>query len=112
MAHLLTYRLKVTTGQYQHQTFRAITMIRGGLVSMLYDKTADLSISAVEPEASLTLMNTDMERISTGFQFVHDLWANIIEIALATYLLERQLGPACAIPLGIAIREYLFLAHK
>ena len=79
---------------------------------MIYEKTADLGINAVEPEVSLTLMNADIERISTGFQFVHDLWANIIEIALATYLLERQLGPACAIPVGVAIRGCLFPTRK
>ncbi|KAK2786100.1 hypothetical protein FQN52_007979 [Onygenales sp. PD_12] len=95
--------IAISTGQYQHHTFRAITMIRGGLVSFVYDKTASLAVNAVEPGASVTLMNTDMEKISAGFQFAHDLWASLIEIALATYLLERQLGAVCAIPLGVAI---------
>ena len=83
-------------------------MIRGGLISLLYGKTADLPINAVQPEASLTLMNADIERISNGFQFAHDLWANIIEMALATYLLERQLGPSAAIPVGVAVRKLCF----
>ncbi|KAK2813402.1 hypothetical protein FQN50_000718 [Emmonsiellopsis sp. PD_5] len=95
--------IAISTGQYQHHTFRAITMMRGGLVSLVYDKTASLAVNAVEPGASVTLMNTDMEKISAGFQFAHDLWASLIEIALATYLLERQLGAVCAIPLGVAI---------
>ncbi|PGH17633.1 hypothetical protein AJ79_00994 [Helicocarpus griseus UAMH5409] len=103
-AYAIVYSgIALTTGQYQHHTFRAITMMRGGLVSLIYNKTASLGINAVEPGSSVTLMNTDMERISAGFQFTHDLWANLIEIALATYLLYLQLGPVCAIPLAVAI---------
>ncbi len=74
-------------------------------MSMLYRKTADLSITAVDPAASLTLMSADIERIVSGWQFMHEIWANIVEIALAIWLLERELGVACVIPVGVAIGE-------
>lgn len=72
---------------------------------MLYAKTTDLSITAVDPAASLTLMSADIERITTGWQVMHEIWANMIEIALAIYLLQRQLGAACVIPIGVAVGE-------
>ncbi|UPL03089.1 hypothetical protein LCI18_014023 [Fusarium solani-melongenae] len=93
----------VTTGQYQHLTYRAITMARGQLITMLYDKATDIDITAADPTAALTLMSADIERIDTGWRTAHDVWANLVEIAVAVYLLERQLGVVCLIPVGAAI---------
>jgi ATP-binding cassette, subfamily C (CFTR/MRP), member 1 len=94
-------------GQYQQMTYRAITMARGGLVSMLYGKTTEVSSTAVDATASLTLMNADIERIYTGWQTMHEIWANTIEIGIAMFLLERQLGIACTIPIGVALISLL-----
>jgi len=103
-AYALVYiGIAITTGQFQHLTYRAITMVRGGLISMLYTKTTDLSITAVDPSASMILMSADIERITTGWQTMHEMWASLIEVALAIYLLERQLGAACAVPIGVSI---------
>ena len=78
-------------------------MARGGLISMIYNKMTRLKVTAVDPAASLTLMSADIERIVTGWQTMHEIWANLIEIALAIYLLERQLGVACVIPVAVAL---------
>jgi hypothetical protein len=40
------------------------------------------------------------------------VWSNALEIALAMYLLERQLGVACVIPIGVAIGKLLYLSHQ
>ncbi|KAH6703299.1 multidrug resistance protein MDR [Leptodontidium sp. MPI-SDFR-AT-0119] len=95
--------IAVCTGQVQHLTYRTITMARGGLIAMLYSKTADLSASSIEPSASVILMSADIERITTGWERIHELWANLIEIALAIYLLQRQLGVACTVPVAVTI---------
>lgn len=88
-------------------TVRATTMARGQLISMLYDKATDMSITAANPTAALTLMSADIERIDTGWRTAHDVWANLIEIVIAVYLLGRQLGLACLIPVGAAICKLL-----
>lgn len=107
-AYFLVYTgIAITTGQYQHLTYRAITMARGGLVSMMFAKTSSLKANAADPATSLTLMSADIERITNGWQTMHEIWANLIEIALAIYLLERQLGAACAIPIAVAIVSFL-----
>ena len=106
-AYLLVYcGIAITSGQYQHLTYRAITMARGGLISNLFTKTSTLKVNGIDPAASLTLMSADIERIVTGWQTMHEMWANLIEIALAIYLLARQLGVACVIPLGVAIGKF------
>lgn len=103
-AYLLVYLgIAVTMAQYQHWTYRSITMARGGLVAMLFAKTSLLKSDDVDPSASLTLMSADIERITNGWQTMHEIWANIIEIGVAIYLLERQLGAACGIPVGVAV---------
>ena len=103
-AYFLVYSgIAITTGQYQHLTYRAITMARGGLISLMFAKTSSLKANAADPATSMTLMSADIERITNGWQTMHEIWANLIEIALAIYLLERQLGAACVIPIGVAI---------
>lgn len=103
-AYFLVYTgIAITTGQYQHLTYRAITMARGGLVSMMFAKTALVKANGADPASSLTLMSADIERITNGWQTMHECWANVIEITLAIYLLGRQLGGACGIPIGVAI---------
>ncbi|KAL8722266.1 MAG: hypothetical protein Q9225_001213 [Loekoesia sp. 1 TL-2023] len=107
-AYFLVYcGIAVTSGQYQHLTYRAITMARGGLISMMFDKTPLVQANGADPASSLTLMSADIERITNGWQTMHECWANVVEVAVAIYLLERQLGVACVIPLGVAIVSFL-----
>ncbi|CAJ2506119.1 Uu.00g002490.m01.CDS01 [Anthostomella pinea] len=107
-AYVLVYvGIAVATGQYQHRTYRAITMIRGGLISMLYHKATDLALKDVDLASSITLMSADIERIVTGMETGHEVWANSIEVALAIYLLSRQLGEACTVPIGVAVVSLL-----
>lgn len=107
-AYLLVYiGIAATMGQYQHRTYRAITMLRGGLISIIYRKTATLSLKDIDPAASMTLMSADMERIVQGWQTLHEIWANAAEVAIAIYLLERQLGVACVVPVVVSIMSLL-----
>lgn len=92
-------------GQYQHMTYRGITMVRGILVTMLYNKASSLRSNETNPTNSLTLMSADVERITQGWQTMHEIWANSAEIALAIYLLDRQLGISCVVPVCVALGE-------
>ncbi|OOQ90525.1 putative ABC multidrug transporter [Penicillium brasilianum] len=103
-AYILVYTgLAVSMGQYQHNTYRGITMVRGILVTMLYKKASSLTLNEADPANSLTLMSADVERITQGWQTMHEIWANSAEIGLAIYLLERQLGISCVVPVCVAL---------
>ena len=107
-AYIIVYMgIAITMAQFQHWTYRSITMARGGLISMLFNKTTLVKPNDVDPSSSLTLMSADIERITTGWQHMHEIWANSLEVALAIYLLERQLGAACAIPLSVAVGMFM-----
>jgi ATP-binding cassette subfamily C (CFTR/MRP) protein 1 len=78
-------------------------MVRGTLVSLIFNRTLDLSITAVSGSAPLTLMSTDVERITSGLFYLHESWANLIQIGVVMYLLERQLGAGCVAPILLSI---------
>jgi len=80
-------------GQYQHVCYRSITMVRGGLISMLTRKTTDLSIRDVDPASSITLMSADVERIVQGWQTMHEMWANLAEVLHSTQYVLLPMGP-------------------
>ena len=51
--------MAVSNGSYEHMTYRFVTMVRGTLVSMIYAKAVDLSITALDESAAVTLMASD-----------------------------------------------------
>lgn len=81
-------------------------MIRGAIVSMVYKKACALNLKDADPAESVTLMSADVERIVQGWQTMHEMWANVAEIALAIFLLERELGVACVVPVGVTIGAF------
>jgi ATP-binding cassette subfamily C (CFTR/MRP) protein 1 len=76
------------------------------LVSAIYDKTMEISITALENSQAVSLMSTDLQQIVDGLKFVHELWANVIQIAVATWLLSREIGVACVAPLVVSLGIY------
>lgn len=36
---------------------------------------------------------------------LHELWANIAQVAIATYLIETQVGVACVAPIAVTLGE-------
>lgn len=93
-AMIIYLGLAITTASSQHKTFRLITMLRASIVPLVYRHTMRLDVGAARGSAALTLMSVDVERISSGLQYVHEVWASPIDIGLALWLLKRQLGVA------------------
>ena len=86
-------------------------MMRGSLVSLIYDKALTLDSFAetteFSPSSTLTLASTDVETIYNGLIQMHEVWSNLIEIAIAIYLLERQLGVACVMTVSLSLGKPL-----
>ncbi|PWY72279.1 putative multidrug resistance-associated protein [Aspergillus heteromorphus CBS 117.55] len=103
-AYLLVYLgIAISTAVYWRQAYRLITTVRAGLISMIYQQTTRLTSNDVKDTAALTLMGTDVERICTSFRLLHETWASVIEVAIALYLLERQIFLVCLVPAGITV---------
>lgn len=66
-------------------------MVRGSLVTLIFEKTLRMSTSAVADASAITLMSTDIERIGNGLIDMHETYSNLIEVVLALWLLARLL---------------------
>ena len=52
---------------------------------------------------AITLMGTDVERIVNGMQFFHEVWGSLLDVAIASWLLSRQLFLACLVPIILVV---------
>ena len=93
--------LAICTASYEHLLNRCLTKIRGGLITLMYTKTIDLSLTALDESSALTLMSADVEMITKSLFAFHDLWAALIEVGIAIYLLYILLGIACIAPAAV-----------
>jgi ATP-binding cassette, subfamily C (CFTR/MRP), member 1 len=55
----------------------------------------------------VALMGTDVERIVSGMQKLHEVWASLLDIGIATWLLEKQLSLACIAPIVVVAGMYI-----
>ncbi|CAM1501184.1 Fc.00g103460.m01.CDS01 [Cosmosporella sp. VM-42] len=104
-AYFLVYTgIAVSTGQYEWCVHRTATVMRGSIVGLIYEKALSLDVTSpsVSPEGALTLVGTDTGTITAGVIVLHDTWAGLLEIGLAIYLIQRELGAASAMPIAVA----------
>ncbi|KAG4443174.1 hypothetical protein IFR05_001316 [Cadophora sp. M221] len=100
----LIYTGIATSGAiYWYLQERAMYMMRGVLASAVYRKTIQAKLSAADDSAALTLMSADVERIIQGLLSIHELWANTIEVAIASWLLARLIGASFVAPLIVVV---------
>lgn len=86
-------------------------MIRGGLISMLYHNVLNMDTMKTSKSAPVALMSMDMEKIAFGLQTIHQTWAGLLEVALAIWLLERQLGLAVVGSVLVSFGEISAFLH-
>lgn len=100
---LIYVGVALSSALYSYYNQRAVYMMRGCLASAIYKKTTESKLTAADDAAAVTLMSTDLERIVRGSQFVHETWANVLEVAIGSWLLEKQLGTAFVCPLIVIV---------
>ncbi|KAK3386815.1 ABC transporter [Podospora didyma] len=98
-AVFIYFGVAVSTALYWYCHERFICMTRGGLVAAIYQSLTQLRTVDVHDSAAVTLMSTDIERIRIGLLNLHEFWGSSVEVALASWLLYRQLGVAFVAPL-------------
>lgn len=105
--------LQITNGWYRHKQYRLITMIRGGLVSMIYTKTLSAERTSIPESEATSLMSADIERICASLGDLQELWAALIELAVGLWLLYRQVDLAMLTVAGLSLGLFgLILASQ
>jgi ATP-binding cassette subfamily C (CFTR/MRP) protein 1 len=91
--------------------FRAMTKIRGALVTSIYKKMLTVRAETTNSSAAVSLMSTDVDRIvMTTFMGVN-LGPDVVQIVVALCIMGTQIGPTavapvvlCGICIGIAAK--------
>ncbi|KAI7783325.1 hypothetical protein LA080_012080 [Diaporthe eres] len=103
-ASILIYSgIAISMALYSYFHHRMRTMARSILVTEIFIKATQARIGTADDSAALTLMSTDMERIKLGFRSLHDIWASIIQAALAAWMLYIRLGVVFVVPMGVVV---------
>lgn len=103
---LLYIGLAVSRLLYEHRLYRAVTMARGATVSLIYSRALLIRDGLYDEAASITLMSTDTDRVVAVLESLFELWARAIELVVGIYLLARQLGWVCVMPLVVILSMY------
>ena len=93
--------IAVSTGFYWYFQQRFLAKVRSCLGTAIYHKTVHNDVADEKNSSALTLMNSDVLRIQGGITEFHDCWVSIIEIGVASWLLQRQIGLVFLSPIGI-----------
>lgn len=94
---------QVTNAIYWQQVHRFQTMLRAGLVTLIYDSTLELRAETLRGSAAITLAGTDVQRVVDQCAAIHELWASLVEVAVGIWLLNRQVGLASLVPVVVAV---------
>lgn len=86
-----------------HKLYRTVTMFRGATVSLIYSRALQIQDGLYDESASITLMSTDTDRVALAIYHLNEVWSRLIEVAIAIFLLARQIGWVAVIPLVIVI---------
>ncbi|KAK7181162.1 ABC transporter [Paraphaeosphaeria sporulosa] len=98
-AYALIYlSMALSTALHGYMTFRFLIRLRGGLIALIYQQTVDARAVDLGDINGLTLMGTDVERIVLNFLTIHEVWASLMDIIIAIFLLQRQMFLACLVP--------------
>ncbi|KAI0015927.1 hypothetical protein F4780DRAFT_33728 [Xylariomycetidae sp. FL0641] len=90
-----------STAIFSYQTTRFVARLKGGLIGLIYEKRLSTRAVDLGETTAVALMGTDVERIGQNLQSIHDVWASVIEIGVAIWLLERQVILACLAPVAV-----------
>ncbi|KAK4204615.1 P-loop containing nucleoside triphosphate hydrolase protein [Triangularia verruculosa] len=100
---LIFLGIALSRALYSRQINRLMSKTRAGLIAMIYRHMATLRACDIKDSPALTLMGTDVERIIEALRLFHELWAAVPEVAVAVWLLARQISWACIAPLIVCL---------
>lgn len=78
-------------------------MIHAALVGIIYTSTFDLATNSVQASSAVSLMGADVERVISTLRWVIGIFPDLIQVALAMWVLEERLGAICVAPVIIVL---------
>ncbi|KAF2427512.1 ABC transporter [Tothia fuscella] len=88
--------------KFTQKVFRIITSFRGATCSLIFAKSL-LKKAGHSDLAAVTLMSTDVDRMTMGLQLLVEVWAQLLSVGIGVWLLWRQLGPVAVAPILVTL---------
>lgn len=79
-------------------------MARGGLMALVFQHMMTLPLGSTDESSAMSLMGADIEMLAEYLQStVCEAWASVLQLGLAAWLLETQIGIICITPVLIVL---------
>lgn len=75
-------------------------------MGLIHDHTMRLASVSYDDGAAITLMSTDADSLDGIGEMVHEIWAQIVQVLIGTWLLAGQVGWIWPLPLFLICCEY------
>ncbi|KAK1996035.1 ABC transporter [Colletotrichum falcatum] len=95
--------IAVSTSVFQYHNLRFKTRLRGGLIALIYQHAVHTREVDAGEITAVALMGTDVERLTGAMAMFHAVWASLLNIAVASWLLGLQLSLACLAPIVLVL---------
>lgn len=79
---------------YAHACNKLALEMRSVLIDSCYRQLLKMRLAALDAGKAATLINVDMQHIMEGSKILHDIWASLVTVAVAVYLLYLKIQMA------------------
>lgn len=100
---LIYLGIALSTGIFWRYQFRWVTKLRGVLISALYFRVLESKGFDNTKNDAIGSMTVDVENFITGMRQIHELYANVLQIGFATWMIERQIAIGSVAPIVVAL---------
>jgi ATP-binding cassette subfamily C (CFTR/MRP) protein 1 len=83
--------------------YRLMVKLRGALVGLLYHDMLLIRAESRNSSSAMSLMSTDVDRITLTARWVIDIIPNIVQLGFAMFILSTQIGAVCIAPVVVAL---------
>lgn len=100
---LIYLGIALSTGIFWRYQFRWVTKLRSVFISAVYSKIlASKDFGSIKNDA-ISSMTVDVENFINGMRQIHEIYANVLQIGFATWMIERQIAIGSVAPIVVAI---------
>jgi ATP-binding cassette subfamily C (CFTR/MRP) protein 1 len=80
------------------------------IIGLIYNRCLTIKDGEFDDSAAMTLMSNDADQIMFTADLFHEIWSQTLELCIGTYLLAKELGWTCIVPLAIVLCKLLRLS--
>ena len=89
---LIYLLIGLTKAQYQHALNTCMLEVRNVVVTAIYDTALEVDSTALGTGTTSTLINNDIDIIMSGLHALHEIWASVVTLGVAMWLIYKQIS--------------------